>query len=102
MVFLDYVSIRRAPRAVNRMQISRGFGWRIHCGVKVTELSTNKQRTISTVESEIGLWNHVLHGCVGIRKALQAVSRDRRRGPPRYSYMQSVQESWTCSGKFGD
>jgi hypothetical protein len=26
---------------------SRGFGWRIHCGVKVTEISTNKQHTRS-------------------------------------------------------
>ena len=25
----------------------RGFGWRIHCGVEVTELSTNKQHTLS-------------------------------------------------------
>jgi hypothetical protein len=25
----------------------RGLGWRIHCGVKVTELSTNKQHTLS-------------------------------------------------------
>ena len=23
------------------------FGWRIHCGVEVTELSTNKQHTLS-------------------------------------------------------
>jgi hypothetical protein len=26
---------------------SRGFGWRIHCGVEVTESSTNKQHTLS-------------------------------------------------------
>ena len=25
----------------------RGFGWRIHCGVEVNELSTNKQYTLS-------------------------------------------------------
>jgi hypothetical protein len=25
---------------------SRGFGWRIHCGVEVTELSTKKQHTL--------------------------------------------------------
>jgi hypothetical protein len=24
----------------------RGLGWRIHCGVEVTELSTNKQHTL--------------------------------------------------------
>jgi hypothetical protein len=26
---------------------SHGFGWRIHCSVEVTELSTNKQHTLS-------------------------------------------------------
>ena len=26
--------------------LSRGFGWRIHCGVKVSESSTNKQHTL--------------------------------------------------------
>jgi hypothetical protein len=26
---------------------SRGFGWRIHCGVEVTESSTNKQHSLS-------------------------------------------------------
>jgi hypothetical protein len=25
----------------------RGFGWRVHCGVEVTVLSTNKQHTLS-------------------------------------------------------
>jgi len=25
----------------------RGFGWRIHCGVEATELSTNKQHTLT-------------------------------------------------------
>jgi hypothetical protein len=30
---------------------SRGSGWRIHCGVKVTELSTNKQHTHSLDKS---------------------------------------------------
>jgi len=28
-------------------QISRGSGWRIHCGVEVTELRTNKQLSLS-------------------------------------------------------
>jgi hypothetical protein len=27
---------------------TRGFGWRIHCGVEVTVLSTNKQGTAVT------------------------------------------------------
>jgi hypothetical protein len=26
-----------------------GFDWRIHCGVEVTELSTNKQHTLSPI-----------------------------------------------------
>ena len=39
--------------------ISRGFGWRIHCGVKVTESSTSKQHTHSlglfvSVDNTIG------------------------------------------------
>ena len=28
--------------------ISRGFGWRIHCGVEVTDSSTKKRHTLST------------------------------------------------------
>jgi len=31
-------------------KISHGFGWRIHCGVEVTELSINKQLTLSLRE----------------------------------------------------
>jgi hypothetical protein len=30
-------------------QSSRGFGWRIHCGVEVTESSTNNQHSLSPV-----------------------------------------------------
>jgi hypothetical protein len=30
---------------------SRGFGWRIHCGVEVTVLSTNKEHTLSMREA---------------------------------------------------
>jgi hypothetical protein len=33
-----------------KIRISRGFGWRIHCGVEVTELKctpANKQQTLS-------------------------------------------------------
>ena len=32
---------------------SRGFGWRIHCGVEVTESSTNKQHTLSLTSCEL-------------------------------------------------
>jgi hypothetical protein len=31
-------------------KIPRGVGWRIHCGIEVTELSTNKQHTLSEEE----------------------------------------------------
>jgi hypothetical protein len=31
---------------------SRGFGWRIHCGVEVTELTTNKQHTLTLPMSQ--------------------------------------------------
>jgi hypothetical protein len=34
---------------LTQTNISRGFGWRIHCSVEVTELSTNKQHTLSLV-----------------------------------------------------
>jgi hypothetical protein len=29
--------------------LPRGFGWCIHCGVEVTELSTNKQHSLSSL-----------------------------------------------------
>jgi hypothetical protein len=34
-------------RARAQVEASRGFGWRIHCGVEVTESSANKQHTHS-------------------------------------------------------
>ncbi len=39
--------------AMNTFTVSkpRGLGWRIHYGVEVTELSTNKQHTLSTASS---------------------------------------------------
>jgi hypothetical protein len=42
-----------ARRALRQLSLqgttvaSRGFGWRIHCGVEVTESSTNKQLSLS-------------------------------------------------------
>ena len=51
-----------------------------------------------------GLWSMVFPDYVSIRRPPRAVNRmldnrvgDRRRGRPRYSYMQAVQESWTCN-----
>jgi hypothetical protein len=42
----------------------RGFGWRIHCGVEVTESSTNKQHSLSrrTHHPE----GHIIHRVMGI------------------------------------
>ena len=37
---------------------SRGFGWRIHCGVEVTELSTNKQHSLSAPHALVKLTFH--------------------------------------------
>ena len=31
---------------------SRGFDWRIHCSIEVTELSTNKQHTLTLRKAE--------------------------------------------------
>ncbi len=38
----------RARRIVKMKGPHPAFGWRIHCGVEVIELSTNKQHTLST------------------------------------------------------
>jgi len=43
---------------------SRSFGWRIHCGVEVTESSTNKQHTFSQVTALVARLRNVL-GSVG-------------------------------------
>jgi hypothetical protein len=34
---------------VPSLMYTRGLGWRMHCGVKVTESSTNKQRHLSQI-----------------------------------------------------
>jgi hypothetical protein len=36
------------PNAQTPNTQPRGLGWGIHCGVEVTELSTNKQHTLTT------------------------------------------------------
>jgi hypothetical protein len=43
---------------VPSLRYTRGLGWRIHCGVEVTESSTNKQHIIITFE-EVSL----CHSC---------------------------------------
>jgi hypothetical protein len=42
-------AVAHAAKAARGLWTSRGFGWRIHCGVEVTESSTNKQNTLSPV-----------------------------------------------------
>jgi hypothetical protein len=42
-VLVSRETVTRVPPMLTG--VSHGFGWRIHCGVAVTELSTNKQHT---------------------------------------------------------
>ncbi len=37
--------------AVINTHTHAAFGWRIHCGVEVTELSTNKQHSLSPIQT---------------------------------------------------
>jgi hypothetical protein len=38
---------------VPSLRYTRGLGWRIHCGVEVTESSTNKQHHLSTCAAAV-------------------------------------------------
>jgi hypothetical protein len=38
-----------SARTNKRHHHPRGFGWRIYCGVEVTESSTNKQHSLSII-----------------------------------------------------
>ncbi len=47
-----YAALNSDPDVIIKLDISNAFnhaasGWRIQCGVEVTELSTNKQHTLS-------------------------------------------------------
>jgi hypothetical protein len=46
----SYVFIPLVLGPLNSLKTSRGYGWRIHYGVEVTELSTNKQHTLSETQ----------------------------------------------------
>jgi hypothetical protein len=46
---------------VPSLRYTRGLGWRIHCGVEVTELSTNKQHIINCIISFQMRSAHRLH-----------------------------------------
>jgi hypothetical protein len=35
---------------VPSVRYTRGLGWRVHCGVEVTESSTNKQHTHTNIQ----------------------------------------------------
>jgi len=41
------IQIRTRLSCLDSLKKNRGFGRRVHCGLEVTELSTNKQRTLS-------------------------------------------------------
>ena len=45
---------------LTQTNISRGFGWRIHCSVEVTELSTNKQHTLSVLVAVTHVARHLV------------------------------------------
>ncbi len=63
----------QSPSALCFVLGSRGFSWRIHCGVEVTESSTNKQHTLSLrIQPTISLYYST--GNQNILKALRAVS----------------------------
>ena len=59
LIYYLYHAHKHAPSAENPENVhiqthtsctqSRGFGWRIHCGVEVTESSTNTQHTLSNL-----------------------------------------------------
>jgi hypothetical protein len=58
---------RFCPQGIS--SASRGFGWRIHCGVEVTELSTNKQLSLTElrllllcISLSVSLRLSLLHG----------------------------------------
>ena len=58
---------------VPSLRYARGLGWRIHCGVEVTESSTNKQHIIITVLE-------TLRNFFGPGTSIRAVWRHERAG----------------------
>ena len=53
-----FISLVLGPRNslvwyVPSLRYTRGLGWRIHCGVEVTESSTNKQHIIIEIERHL-------------------------------------------------
>jgi tRNA(Leu) C34 or U34 (ribose-2'-O)-methylase TrmL len=60
------------PCKHTQTQTPRGSGWRVHCGVEVTESSTNKQQTLArkhararthTHTHAYALYTHNAYGC---------------------------------------
>ena len=39
--------------SLNSLETSHGYGWRIHCGVEVAKLGTNKQHTHFAFEDQL-------------------------------------------------
>jgi hypothetical protein len=69
---------------------SRGFGWRIHCGVEITELSTNKHHSLAHCAAMTGAkgdlrkWRReliYLRCCLFLQNEIQSGSREE---PTRY------------------
>ena len=69
-IYIYYLSLlcMRNPAASGwRIHEPRGFGWRIHCGVEVTELSTNKQHSLSHLRVLfVGRFLSILTPCPGL------------------------------------
>jgi hypothetical protein len=61
---------------VPSLKYTRGLGWRMHCGVDVTESSTNKQHHLSTT-----IFMHTGRG-LGIRSARLVLEIGHRRHAP--------------------
>jgi hypothetical protein len=65
-------------------------GWRIHCGVEVTELSTHKQHTLSRASVRSKPPERAMIDSPSWMKAKGDVSQqhERRRAPPAHSCLE--------------
>ncbi len=62
------------------LRYTRGLGWRMHCGVEVTESSTNEQHHLSLVVVGVAVTVkvHATHCSTGCRAAWRGASTSRR------------------------
>jgi len=65
---------------VPSLRYTRGLGWRMHCGVEVTESSTNEQHHLSLVVVGVAVTVkvHATHCSTGCRAAWRGASTSRR------------------------